>query len=157
MCAILSSKRVKKIILSVLFLQTSECRLFSRFFFIETMFDVVLSPSHLSVCYFFSLSLQVANVSASADIEIRMYILSLIPAVVLLGQVRSLKYMVPFSMLANICMMSGFAITLYYVFSNVQPISSVKLFSSVEQLPRFFATVIFAIEGIGVVSSTLPM
>ncbi|XP_014478516.1 PREDICTED: proton-coupled amino acid transporter 1 [Dinoponera quadriceps] len=94
---------------------------------------------------------QVANYYTSSVVDIRMYILALIPALVLLGQVRNLKYMVPFSMLANICMMTGFAITLYYVFSNIQPISSVKMFSSVEQLPRFFATVIFAIEGIGVV------
>lgn len=86
-----------------------------------------------------------------------MYILTLIPALVLLGQVRNLKYLVPFSILANICMMSGFAITLYYVFSDVKPIDSVKMFSSVEQLPRFFATVIFAIEGIGVVSSMLTI
>lgn len=60
-------------------------------------------------------------------------------------------------MLANIFMMSGFAITLYYIFSNVKSIENVKLFSSAEQLPHFFATVIFAIEGIGVVSSTLSM
>jgi hypothetical protein len=81
-----------------------------------------------------------------------MYILSLIPALILLGQVRNLKYMVPFSMLANIFMICGFSITLYYIFSNVRSLDSVKLFSSAEQLPRFFATVIFAIEGIGVVS-----
>lgn len=87
----------------------------------------------------------------------QLYILTLIPALVLLGQVRDLKYMVPFSMLANIFMMSGFAITLYYIFSNVDlhNLTNTKLISSVEQLPRFFATVIFAIEGIGVVSSII--
>lgn len=90
-----------------------------------------------------------------------MYILALIPALVLLGQVRNLKYLVPFSMLANICMMTGFAITLYYIFDGVAKkdkiMDDIKLFSSLEQLPRFFATVIFAIEGIGVVSSTLTI
>lgn len=94
---------------------------------------------------------QVANYHTGVNATIRMYILSLIPAVVLLGQVRSLKYMVPFSMLANVFMMTGFAITLYYVFSNVHSVDSVNMFSTVEQLPRFFATVIFAIEGIGIV------
>lgn len=95
---------------------------------------------------------QVTDFHTGRDIDIRLYILSLIPALVLLGQVRNLKYLVPFSMLANIFMISGFSITLYYIFSNVQSIDDdVKLFSSVEQLPRFFATVIFAIEGIGVV------
>lgn len=54
-------------------------------------------------------------------------------------------------------MMCGFTITLYYIFSNehLHNLDNTKLISSVEQLPRFFATVIFAIEGIGVVSSTL--
>ncbi|XP_076673489.1 proton-coupled amino acid transporter-like protein pathetic isoform X2 [Andrena cerasifolii] len=94
---------------------------------------------------------QVANYHSGMDISIRMYILTLIPAVLLLGQVRNLKYMVPFSMVANICMMIGFAITLYYVFTGIQFTEDVKLFASAEQLPTFFATVIFAIEGIGVV------
>ncbi|KMQ95985.1 proton-coupled amino acid transporter 4-like protein [Lasius niger] len=95
---------------------------------------------------------QVTDFYTGKNIDVRLYILSLIPALVLLGQVRNLKYLVPFSMLANIFMMTGFSITLYYIFSNVQPIDDkVKMFSSVEELPRFFATVIFAIEGIGVV------
>lgn len=94
---------------------------------------------------------QVTDFRTGKDIDVRLYIVSLIPALVLLGQVRNLKYLVPFSMLANIFMMSGFAITLYYIFSNVKSIENVKLFSSAEQLPHFFATVIFAIEGIGVV------
>ncbi|EZA61065.1 hypothetical protein DMN91_004723 [Ooceraea biroi] len=94
---------------------------------------------------------QVTDFRTDTNIDVRLYILALIPALILLGQVRNLKYLVPFSMLANIFMICGFSITLYYIFSNVQPLDSVKLFSSVENLPRFFATVIFAIEGIGVV------
>ncbi|XP_015438312.1 PREDICTED: proton-coupled amino acid transporter 4-like [Dufourea novaeangliae] len=94
---------------------------------------------------------QVANYYSGMDISLRLYILALIPAVVLLGQVRNLKYMVPVSMIANMCMMVGFVITLYYIFSGLQNTVHVKLFSSVTQLPTFFATVIFAIEGIGVV------
>ncbi|XP_047358470.1 proton-coupled amino acid transporter-like protein pathetic [Vespa velutina] len=77
--------------------------------------------------------------------------LALIPAVILLGQIRNLKYMVPFSMVANISMMVGFSVTLYYIFKDIQPIDKVEMFSSTEQLPIFFATVVFAIEGIGVV------
>lgn len=101
-------------------------------------------------------SSQVTDFRTGRNISITLYIVSLIPALILLGQVRNLKYLVPFSMLANIFMVTGFSITLYYVFSTIKwnDISNpdVKLFSTVEQLPRFFATVIFAIEGIGVVS-----
>ncbi|KAK2589151.1 hypothetical protein KPH14_001969 [Odynerus spinipes] len=77
--------------------------------------------------------------------------LTLIPAVVLLGQVRNLKYMVPFSMVANVSMMVGFTATLYFIFRDIKPIDTVDLFSRPAQLPIFFATVVFAIEGIGVV------
>ncbi|XP_031834494.1 proton-coupled amino acid transporter-like protein pathetic isoform X2 [Nomia melanderi] len=94
---------------------------------------------------------QVANFNSGYEISPRMYILTLIPALVLLGQIRNLKYMVPISMVANICMMGGFAITLYYIFRDIQLTANTKLIGSVTQLPTFFATVIFAIEGIGVV------
>lgn len=102
-----------------------------------------------------SFSFQIVNYNTDKNLDIELFIYSLIPALVLLGQVRDLKYMVPFSALANIFMITGFSITLYYIFSNsnLHSFSNNKLFASVEQLPRFFATVIFAIEGIGVVSS----
>jgi len=96
---------------------------------------------------------QIVSSYIEKEIDIRLFILTLIPALILLGQVRDLKYMVPFSTLANLFMMSGFVITLYYIFnnSNLSSFKNNKLFSSVGELPRFFATVIFAIEGIGVV------
>lgn len=94
---------------------------------------------------------QVTEYWTQMDINIRWYILSLLPAVVLLAQIRNLKYLVPFSVIANLCIVIGFSVTLWYIFTDLQPVSSVKYFSSIEQLPKFFATVIFAIEGIGVV------
>lgn len=87
------------------------------------------------------------------DIPMRLYILTLIPAVLLLGQVRNLKFMVPFSIVANLSMITGFAVTLYYIFNDIKIPSHVKPIASIEQLPSFFATVLFAIEGIGVVST----
>ncbi|XP_003703905.1 proton-coupled amino acid transporter-like protein pathetic [Megachile rotundata] len=94
---------------------------------------------------------QLAVFYSGREISVQLCILTLIPAVILLGQVRNLKYLVPFSMIANTCMMVGFALTLYYVFTDMNISSNVKLFAKAEQLPTFFATVIFAIEGIGVV------
>ncbi|XP_011879551.1 PREDICTED: proton-coupled amino acid transporter 4 [Vollenhovia emeryi] len=93
------------------------------------------------------------DVEAGRGVDIQFCILSLIPALVLLGQVRDLKYMVPFSTLANLFMLTGFSITLYYIFSSssLQSLENKKLIATPGELPRFFATVIFAIEGIGVV------
>lgn len=79
----------------------------------------------------------------------------MIPALILLAQVRNLRYLVPFSFLANVFIVVGLAITLYYIFTDLKPISTVKYVANVENLPIFFATVIFAIEGIGVVSEKL--
>ncbi|OAD59693.1 Proton-coupled amino acid transporter 1 [Eufriesea mexicana] len=94
---------------------------------------------------------QVVDYYSNMIIPIRLYILTLIPAVLLLGQVRNLKYMVPFSIMANLCMIVGFAITLYYIFNGIEISPDVKLIAPVKQWPTFLATVLFAIEGIGVV------
>lgn len=52
-------------------------------------------------------------------------------------------------------MIAGLAATLYYVFYDFKPTNDIKYIASAENLPKFFATVIFAIEGIGVVSLLL--
>ena len=88
------------------------------------------------------------------DIPVRVYMLTLIPAVVLLGQIRHLKILVPFSVIANFSLSVGFAITLYYIFTGLKPIEEIDMFHSMS-IPKFFATVIFAIEGIGVVSKNI--
>lgn len=124
---------------------------FSKIFVNVALCATYVSGACVYVVFIASSLKQVTDYNTGKIINIRLYIVMLIPALILLGQVRNLKYMVPFSMLANIFMVSGFAITLYYVFSGVQWNENVKLIASVDQLPRFFATVIFAIEGIGVV------
>lgn len=83
----------------------------------------------------------------------RLYIAAIAPALIVLGQIKNLKYLVPFSALANVSIMIGFAITLWYIFSDIKPITDeTKLVKSPHEIPFFFSTVIFAIEGIGVVS-----
>lgn len=69
----------------------------------------------------------------------------------LTGQVRELKHLVPFSFLANVFMVISFALTLYYMFDEIPDPAEREMFSSFGQLPLFFSTVIFAMEGIGVV------
>ena len=66
-------------------------------------------------------------------------------------QFRELKYLVPFSFLANICMIVSFGITLFYVFADIEVAPDVEMMAPVEKIPLFFSTVIFAMEGIGVV------
>ena len=85
-------------------------------------------------------------------LDIRVYIPMLLVILIPISLIRDLKYLVPFSGLANFFIIVSFIITLYYIFSDNLEVEGKDLMANVEQLPLFFATVIFAMEGIGVVS-----
>ncbi|XP_053600552.1 proton-coupled amino acid transporter-like protein CG1139 [Plodia interpunctella] len=76
--------------------------------------------------------------------------LTLVP-LALICQVRNLKYLVPFSLIANALILVVFGITFYYVFSDLPSPSEREMVVDITKWPLFFSTVIFAIEGIGVV------
>nr|CAD7393741.1 unnamed protein product [Timema cristinae] len=84
-------------------------------------------------------------------LNIRFYILMLAPFVYALGMITNLKFLVPFSAAANLLMMTGFAITLYYMFKDIPPVENHPYIAAADEIPIFFSTVIFAMEGIGVV------
>lgn len=73
----------------------------------------------------------------------------LIP-MILLSWIPNLKYLAPVSMVANIFMGTGLGITFYYLVWDMPPITSVPLFASIEDFPRFFSITIFAMEAIGI-------
>ncbi|PBC30418.1 Proton-coupled amino acid transporter [Apis cerana cerana] len=124
---------------------------FSRMFVNAALCATYIGGACVYVVFVSTSIKQLVDFHTGMTIPIRLYILTLIPAVLLLGQVRNLKFMVPFSIVANLSMMTGFALTLYYIFNDIKIPSHVKPIASIEQLPSFFATVLFAIEGIGVV------
>lgn len=87
------------------------------------------------------------------DYDVRLYMAFLLVPLILINLIQNLKWLAPFSMLANILMAVGIGITFYYIFSGLSEApEDVKYFSSFQQLPLFFGTAIFALEGIGVVS-----
>ena len=80
----------------------------------------------------------VANYEFNVDYDVRLYIaLTIIPCI-FLGQIRQLKYLVPFSAMANLFIVVTFGITLYYMFTGPLEYSERPLFSSWAQLPLFF-------------------
>lgn len=85
-------------------------------------------------------------------IDIRLYILMAMVPALGLSLIPNLKYLVPFSTLANIFIVICFGVTLYYMFKDPLDFSDKPYSVNVVQLPLFFSTVIFAMEGIGVVS-----
>lgn len=85
------------------------------------------------------------------DMNIRLYILCLMLPLILLNLIRSLKYLAPFSMIANVLMATGMGITMYYILSDLPETSEREAISTPMHWPLFFGNVIFALEGIGVV------
>ncbi|KAH8321792.1 hypothetical protein KR067_001720, partial [Drosophila pandora] len=93
----------------------------------------------------------VINYYTGINWDVRIYIaLTVIPCL-LIGQIRELKWLVPFSMMANVFIVITFAIVLYYMFDEPLVYSDKPLIAKASSIPLFFATVIFAMEGIGVV------
>lgn len=93
----------------------------------------------------------ICNNRLSLDWDIRIYILLVGIPVLFVGQVQTLKWLVPFSATANVFILITFGITLYYMFNVPLDFSDKALVAPVENWPLFFSTVIFAMEGIGAV------
>lgn len=85
------------------------------------------------------------------DVDVRIYMACLLPLLIAMNLIRNLKYLAPFSMIANLLVGTGIGITYYYLFQNMPSVSERESFSGVQRLPTFFGTAIFALEGIGVV------
>lgn len=85
------------------------------------------------------------------DINIRVYMACLLPFLIGMNLIRNLKYLAPFSMIANLLVGTGMGITFYYLFQDIPSVSDRLYLAEFNRLPVFFGTAIFALEGIGVV------
>lgn len=66
-------------------------------------------------------------------------------------QVRNLKYLAPFSTIANIITMVSFGIICYYIFREPITLEGREPGGELKNFPLYFGTVLFALEAIGVV------
>ncbi|XP_047543441.1 proton-coupled amino acid transporter-like protein CG1139 [Vanessa atalanta] len=85
------------------------------------------------------------------DWDERIYMVAMLPLLIMMNLIRNLKYLAPFSMIANLLVGTGMGITFYYLFQDIPPLKTRQAFAGIERLPTFFGTAIFALEGIGVV------
>jgi len=87
------------------------------------------------------------------NLDHRYYILMILPFQLALCSVKNLRYLSPFSIIANIIQSVGLGIIFYYIFGqgSLKPSESLPWFAPPDRLPLFFGTAIFAIEGISVV------
>lgn len=85
------------------------------------------------------------------EIDVRLCMMAIIIPCILLSYIPNLKYMAPFSLLANVFMAGGLSITVYYLFSDLKPITEVPMSRDLSGLPTFFSVTIFALEAVGVI------
>lgn len=94
---------------------------------------------------------QVVKFFTGEEFDNRIYMAALLPVLIVMNLIRNLKFLSPLSMIANILVAVGLGITFYYIFSGLPPLDSRPPVASFSNLPAFFGTAIFALEGIGVV------
>ncbi|XP_016941806.4 glutamate transporter polyphemus [Drosophila suzukii] len=84
-----------------------------------------------------------------ADIRIYVTVIGLLSIAPFL--IRSLKYLIPFNIVATILIYSGFLMMMYYLFVGLPPISERNIvFGPIEKLPLFFGIALFSITSVGV-------
>lgn len=83
--------------------------------------------------------------------DISSWIFLLLIPLILLNLIRNLKFLAPFSMLANGLTVAAMCITFYYIFIDLPSMEKRSSIAEWHRLPLFFGTAIFALEGIGVV------
>lgn len=65
--------------------------------------------------------------------------------------ITNLKYLAPFSMMANVLLSVGVCVVFYYAFTDTPSISERRLIGEFSTIPLFFGTVMYAVEGIAMV------
>lgn len=78
-------------------------------------------------------------------------IILLIP-ILLICSIRQLNVLAPFAFAANMIYLTAVGIVIYYFLTNLQSTDNVTKFGRLDDLPLFFGTVMFAFEGVCVVS-----
>ncbi|KAL3265813.1 hypothetical protein HHI36_010010 [Cryptolaemus montrouzieri] len=129
---------------------------FARIFVeIGLILTYLLSDTVYSVFVATSLSEIVnANFSEAKQYGIDYYLLGQMILLLLLCQIRPLKFLVPFSTIANCSMFVAFAITFFYMFRDAEEVSvsTREAFNfEIMGIAHFVSTIVFAMEGIGAI------
>nr|CAD7200240.1 unnamed protein product [Timema douglasi] len=80
------------------------------------------------------------------EIDERLYMLMALPVIILINCVRDLKFLVPFSVVANTLAIVSLGIVLYYVFVDLDTLDRIEPVGELANMPLFFATAVFALE-----------
>lgn len=95
---------------------------------------------------------QVLKNQFDLDVEVFQIMCCILLPLILINWVRDLKYLAPFSAIANAVTIVSFGIILYYIFREMPTLEGKAPAGKLANFPLFFGTVLFALEAIGVVS-----
>ncbi|XP_037938181.1 proton-coupled amino acid transporter-like protein CG1139 [Teleopsis dalmanni] len=84
-------------------------------------------------------------------LDVRIHMCFLLVPLFIIYSIRNLRLLAPFSSAANLLLLVGFGVILYYIFDDLPPISERKAVEDISKLPIFFGTVLFALEAVGVI------
>lgn len=96
----------------------------------------------------------IADYCLDDNIDVRLFMLIILLPLILINWIRNLKYLAPFSSVANVITIISFAIICYYMFRDPISVEGKHAVGGIKEFPLFFGTVLFALEAIGVVSWT---
>jgi len=85
------------------------------------------------------------------ETDVRIYMLIILLPLILINWVPNLKYLAPFSTIANFMTIISFAIIAYYVFREPISLDGKIAAGTLSDFPFFFGTILFALEAIGVI------
>uniref|UniRef100_A0A1A9VEA9 Amino acid transporter transmembrane domain-containing protein n=1 Tax=Glossina austeni TaxID=7395 RepID=A0A1A9VEA9_GLOAU len=87
----------------------------------------------------------------SVVLDVRLHMCFILLPLFLIFSIRNLQILATFSSVANLLLFVGFGVILYYIFDDLPAIQERKPFETLNKLPIFFGTVLFALEAIGVI------
>ncbi|XP_055632906.1 uncharacterized protein LOC129773330 [Toxorhynchites rutilus septentrionalis] len=93
----------------------------------------------------------IADFYTESDTDVRLFMLIILLPLILINWVRNLKFLAPFSTLANFITLISFGIILYYIFREPVSFEGREAVGHISGFPLFFGTVLFALEAIGVI------
>jgi len=123
--------------------------------YIPIVINIFILTFQLGVCVVYVMFIG-SNIKAVADyytdvnLDLRLYMLMLLLPIIFINWVRNLKYLAPLSIIANVITLVTFAIICYYLFREPISFDDRTAFGTLEGIPLFFGTVLFALEAIGI-------
>ncbi|XP_014092331.1 proton-coupled amino acid transporter 1 isoform X2 [Bactrocera oleae] len=122
----------------------------------KTIVNIFICVTQLGFCciyiVFISTNMKQIFDAYEIDIDVHLVMVIIFVPILLTSLITNLKWLMPVSLVASICMVVGLAITIFYALKDGVPsVAERKLYTDGPHLALFFGTAIFAFEGITLV------